>query len=361
MLGVNSGFWNKKKVLLTGHTGFKGSWMSQWLLSMGADLHGLALQPPTQPNLFSLLKLENKMHSHIGDIRSYENTLKIVREVQPEIVIHMAAQPLVRYSYQNPIETYATNVLGTAHVLEAVRQTGTARAILSVTTDKCYENKEWLWAYRENEPLGGYDPYSSSKACAELVTGAYRSSYFPVEKLKDHQVAVASARAGNVIGGGDWAQDRLVPDIIMSFAQGKKVEIRSPNAIRPWQHVIEPVAGYLMLTERLFVGEASFAEAFNFGPNESECQPVKNVLNLIVKHWQDPVDFEISKGTHPHEAGLLKLDSSKAHVKLGWAPRWDLNMTLRETVDWYKAYLQNPDGIEHVTLEQIKKYNFGVL
>lgn len=343
-------FWRGKRVLLTGHTGFKGSWLSLWLQSMGAELKGLALDPPTTPSLFMEANVAQGMVSQIGDIRDYDTVLKAVAEFKPEIVIHMAAQPLVRYSYKNPIETYATNVMGTVYLLEAIRQTGTAKVVVNVTTDKCYENKEWVWGYREDEPMGGFDPYSSSKGCSELVTSAYRRSYF-----KETGIALASGRAGNVIGGGDWAEDRLVPDILRAFERNQPVVIRNPNSTRPWQHVLEPLSGYLMLAEKLWHEPKAYAEGWNFGPRDEDARPVGWIVDRMASKWGDGASCQIDGGDHPHEANYLKLDISKARQRLSWAPRWSLDTALNKIVEWHQGWLTKAD-VRALSLEQINQY-----
>jgi CDP-glucose 4,6-dehydratase len=350
MRRVDPLFWQGKRVFLTGHTGFKGSWLSIWLKSMGADLHGLALSPPTVPALFDEARVEAGMHSTIGDIRDYPTVLAAVKACRPEIVIHMAAQPLVRYSYEAPVETYATNVMGTVHVLEASRQVGTVKAIVNVTTDKCYENKEWGWGYRENEPMGGYDPYSSSKGCSELVTSAFRQSFF-----KQNGIALASARAGNVIGGGDWALDRLVPDILRAFERTQPVVIRNPYATRPWQHVLEPLSGYLMLAESLYTAEQEFAEGWNFGPHDEDVRPVQWIVEYLVNTWGNRAGWKLDAGIHPHEASYLKLDISKAKDRLGWQPRWKLSKALTNIADWHRQWLAK-DDVQANCLQQISDY-----
>ncbi len=347
---MNPDFWRGKRVLLTGHTGFKGSWLSLWLQSMGADLKGLALEPPTTPSLFVEAKIARGMVSQIGDIRDYDMVLRAVAEFKPEIVIHMAAQPLVRYSYKNPIETYATNVMGTVHLLEAIRQTGTAKVVVNVTTDKCYENKEWVWGYREDEPMGGFDPYSSSKGCSELVTSAYRRSYFA-----ETGIAVASARAGNVIGGGDWAEDRLIPDILRAFEKNQPVVIRNPHSTRPWQHVLVPLSGYLTRAEKLWHEPADYAEGWNFGPKVEDAKPVGWIVKAMANKWGSGASWLIDEGEHPHEANYLKLDCSKASAQLGWMPRWSLNHALALIVNWHQMYQQGADT-HRVCLDQINSY-----
>jgi CDP-glucose 4,6-dehydratase len=330
---VDSNFWHNRKVLVTGHTGFKGSWLSLWLQAMGAEVHGFALPPPTTPSLFHEANVADGMRSEIGDIRDLENLTAIFRKFEPEIVIHMAAQPLVRQSYSEPVDTYSTNVMGTVNVLEATRQSSSVRSVVNVTTDKCYENREWVWGYREDEPMGGYDPYSSSKGCAELVTEAYRRSFFA-----DSQVAVASARAGNVIGGGDWAADRLVPDTIKAFEAGRAVTLRNPNSTRPWQHVLEPLSGYLVLAQHLFIKGQAYAEPWNFGPQDADAKPVQWIVEKLAQEWGDEASWEVDSANHPHEANYLKLDCSKAHQRLQWMPRWDLHHALVRIVQWNKAW-----------------------
>jgi CDP-glucose 4,6-dehydratase len=331
---VNTGFWHGKKVFLTGHTGFKGSWLSIWLQQLGADVTGFALAPPTSPSLFELAGVARGMTSIIGDIRDGALLANAMTAAAPDIVIHMAAQPLVRRSYVDPVETYATNVMGTVNLLEAVRQTYSVRAVVNVTTDKCYENKEWVWGYRENEAMGGYDPYSSSKGCAELVTSAYRSSFFNAEKFGQHQVALASARAGNVIGGGDWAEDRLIPDIIAAFERSQPVSIRNPLATRPWQHVMEPLRGYLMLAEKLYTKGTAFAEAWNFGPRPDDVRPVEWIVKRLADKWPDDATFKIDSSAQPHEARYLSLDIAKADHLLRWRPVMQLDQALDLIVDW---------------------------
>src|SRR5450759_4295801 len=305
---INKQFWNKKRVLITGHTGFKGSWLILLLHNMRSEVYGYALEPPTNPNMFEEAKIAGLVNSNIGDIRDYDKLLSTIQLVNPEIVIHMAAQPLVRESYKNPVDTYSTNVMGTVNLLEAIRKTPGIKAVVNVTTDKCYENREWRWGYRENEPMGGYDPYSNSKGCSELVTSAYRNSFFNAKDYQKHGVALASARAGNVIGGGDWAEDRLIPDFIRAISKGEEVKIRSPYAIRPWQHVLEPLSGYLMLAERLYSAGPSFAEGWNFGPEDSDSKSVEWITNKICQFWGNEASYELDKNPQPHESSYLKLD-----------------------------------------------------
>lgn len=356
MTGVDRSFWKGKRVFLTGHTGFKGSWLALWLQNMGAQVYGLSLKPAAQPNHFELAQIEKGMVSRFGDIRDYSVVEAHMKEAQPEVVLHLAAQALVRYSYSHPLETYSTNVMGTAHVLEAVRQVKTVRSVVVVTTDKCYENKEWHWGYRENDPMGGYDPYSSSKGAAELVVSAYRRSFFSIEKFSEHRVALASARAGNVIGGGDWALDRLVPDILTAFSKGEVVNIRSPHSIRPWQHVLEPLSGYLLLAQKLFAEGASFSEAYNFGPADRDCQPVEFIVKNLAEMWGGGARWQIDKNPQPHEASFLKLDSSKAHNRLDWWPRWSLRQALGATVEWYRAFGSEKTDMRELSVAQISNY-----
>jgi CDP-glucose 4,6-dehydratase len=343
-------FWRGKRVLITGHTGFKGGWLSLWLQSLGATVRGIALNPPTEPALFDLARVSDGMESIIVDVRDQVAVAEQFEYFKPEIVIHMAAQPLVRLSYQAPVETYAINVMGTLHVLEAALHSGTVKAIVNVTTDKCYENREWVWGYRENEPMGGHDPYSSSKACAELVSSAYRNSF-----LRDAGIAMATARAGNVIGGGDWAADRLVPDILRALEVREPVAIRNPHAIRPWQHVLEPLSGYLLLAERLYVHGQADAEGWNFGPLDDDARSVQWIVDHICRGWGDGAGYKLLDGEHPHEARFLKLDISKARQRLQWAPRWPLRTALKHVIDWHKAYLGNRD-MRAVCLHQILLY-----
>jgi len=348
-------FWAGKRVLITGHTGFKGGWLSLWLQQLGAKVTGYALEPPTQPSLFEVAQVEQGMESVIGDIRDLAHLQAVFARSWPEIVFHLAAQPLVRDSYQFPVETYATNVMGTVHLLEAVRRTGGVRVVVNITSDKCYENREWVWGYRETEPMGGYDPYSNSKGCAELVTSAYRNSFFNPADFQRHGVALASVRAGNVIGGGDWARDRLIPDIMKAFLAGQPVTIRNPHAIRPWQHVLEPLNGYLELAEKLWQQGPDYAEGWNFGPNDEDARPVSWIVEYLAALWGEQARWVLDEGHHPHEAHYLKLDCSKAKMRLGWRPRWNLERALSKTVEWYSAYAAHED-LRTVTLGQISSY-----
>jgi len=352
---MTTDFWQGKKVFITGHTGFKGSWLSLWLQEMGAEVKGYALSAPTSPSLFEEANVAADMLSEEGDIRDFKQLKASIEDFSPEIVFHMAAQPLVRLSYSNPMETYSTNVMGTVHLLEAVKQVGGVKAVVNVTSDKCYENREWVWGYREDEAMGGYDPYSNSKGCAELVASSYRQSFFNKDKYADHGCALASARAGNVIGGGDWADDRLIPDMLNAFSNIKAVEIRSPHAIRPWQHVLEPLSGYITIAEHLYKHGPDFAEGWNFGPKEEDAQPVQWIVEKLVLEWGDKASWFLSEGEHPHEAHYLKLDCSKAKMRLNWTPVWSLEETLGRIVVWQKAWLDGQDIKQH-TINEIKEY-----
>jgi CDP-glucose 4,6-dehydratase len=352
---VKAEFWKGKRVLITGHTGFKGGWLSFWLKFLGADIFGYAMAPPTNPSLFQIANISQGMKSVIADVRDFAHLKEIVEKFRPKIIFHLAAQSLVRYSYANPLETYSTNVMGTANLLEAVRQTGGVRAIVIVTSDKCYENRERPNGYREDDRLGGYDPYSNSKACVELVTAAYRSSFFNPADHARHGTALASARSGNVIGGGDWAEDRLIPDIMRAFFSGRPAVIRNPQAIRPWQHVLEPSSGYLLLAERLWREGAKYVEAWNFGPDDSDAKPVQWIVERVAEAWGRPEGWRLDKGDHPHETTSLKLDCSKAKEKLGWRPRWSLDRALDAVSEWYRAYQAEKD-VTQVMLQQITQY-----
>jgi CDP-glucose 4,6-dehydratase len=354
-LAMNPTFWQDKKVLITGHTGFKGSWLSLWLQKLGADAMGYALSPPTEPSLFQVAHVADGMTSITGDVRDLEHLQATIAGHRPQIVFHMAAQPLVRYSYENPIETYSTNVMGTVNMLETVRHSESVRVVVSITSDKCYENKEWLWGYRENERMGGRDPYSSSKGCAELVIAAYRNSYFPAQEYQKHAVAVASTRAGNVIGGGDWARDRLIPDIMTAIMERRPVIIRNPHAIRPWQHVLEPLNGYICLAEHLWAHGPKFAEAWNFGPGSEDAKTVSWIVEYVTRFWGEGARWEMDSAQHPHEDNYLKLDCSKARNLLGWAPKLHLSTTLEWIVEWYQAYQQS-QNMRRLTEAQIARF-----
>lgn len=352
---MNPNFWQGKKVLITGHTGFKGSWLSLWLKILGAELVGYSLVPSTNPNLFTLAAVEKGIISVEGDVYNLAHLQQVIAEYQPEIIIHMAAQALVRQSYRNPVETYAVNIMGTVNLLEAVRQVGGVRAVVNVTSDKCYENREWVWGYREDEAMGGYDPYSSSKGCAELVTAAYRNSFFHPKNYDEHGVGIATARAGNVIGGGDWASDRLVPDILKSLMAGKDILIRNPQAIRPWQHVLEPLDGYLTLAENLYCDGVTFSGGWNFGPNESDIKSVSWIVEKLISLWGSNVSWLKETSLQAHEANYLKLDCSKAFSKLNWQPKLDLNTALAWAIDWTKAFYSN-GNMRQVTEAQIHHF-----
>lgn len=345
---MNFEFWRGKRVLLTGHTGFKGGWLALWLHRLGAELTGFALSPPTTPSLFDITHVSECLVDLRGDVRDLDLLTSVVATHRPDIIIHMAAQALVRQAYVDPVEAYATNVMGTVHTLEAIRRTGGVRAAVVVTSDKCYENREWIWGYRENEPMGGYDPYSSSKGCVELVTAAYRNSYF------GGGAAVATARAGNVIGGGDWAQDRLLPDLMRAAMSDNTVQLRNPGAVRPWQHVLEPLSGYLTLAERLYSEGQEFAEGWNFGPADEDAKPVEWIVRKTASLW-DRLRWEKGGGSHPHEAQFLKLDCSKARNRLDWMPRLPLEKALEWTALWYKAYHAGED-MRGFTEQQITMY-----
>lgn len=347
--GPSKSFWAGKRVFLTGHTGFKGGWTSLWLAKLGAEVHGFALSPPTSPSLFEAAAVGSHVQSTIGDIRDFDSLRQAMVAARPDIVLHMAAQPLVRASYRDPVETYSVNVMGTVHLLEAVRTLGGVRAVVNVTTDKCYENREWPYGYREHEAMGGHDPYSSSKGCSELVTAAYRRSFFGDGTL------IASARAGNVIGGGDWAADRLVPDILRAFEAEAPVVIRNPKAVRPWQHVLEPVCGYLILAERLHGGDRAAADGWNFGPVDADARSVESIVSEMAVLWGAGTRWELDLAQNLHEAHYLKLDISKARAGLGWTPCWSLSRALGHTVSWYKAWHAGRD-MQGVCLDQIERY-----
>ena len=348
---VNPNFWNGKRVLITGHTGFKGSWLSLWLQKMGSIVRGISLEPNTIPAIFRVVHVEENMEHFIVDIRDLLAVKKQVLDFSPDVIFHLAAQPLVRMSYNSPVETIETNVMGTVNVLEASRFGENLKALVNVTTDKCYENKEWVWGYRENEPMGGHDPYSSSKGCVELLSAAYRKSF-----LAESGIAMATARAGNVIGGGDWSLDRLLPDILRNLEKGKPIEIRNPGAIRPWQHVLEPLSGYLTLAERLFSEEGmSFAEGWNFGPQNEDARSVEWIVNQVCNEWSSDATWKMQEGQHPHEANFLKLDISKAQQRLKWSPRWGLQEAIEKTISWHRAYINGQDMYD-VSLKQIDTY-----
>ncbi|MCE2928619.1 MAG: CDP-glucose 4,6-dehydratase [Candidatus Caenarcaniphilales bacterium] len=343
-----------KKILITGHTGFKGSWLALWLQKLGAEVVGYALEPETKPNLFEVLNLETKVTNYFGDIRDFEKLETVIQKEKPEIIFHLAAQALVRESYKNPRKTFEVNTMGTVNLLEACRNCDSVKTIINVTTDKCYENKEWVYGYRESDALGGYDPYSASKANSEIITASYRNSFFnPQDYGNKHHVALASARAGNVIGGGDWSEDRLVPDCIKSLSQKQSILIRNPLATRPWQHVLEPLRGYLWLAAKMMDDPISYSQAWNFGPNDDGQINVEILVQKIIKNW-GAGDYQIDKSIQPHEAHLLKLDLSKSKALLKYQPCLDINQCIALTVDWYKHYYDNCD-MQRICLEQIKK------
>ncbi len=351
---MNPKFWLNRKVLLTGHTGFKGSWLSLWLQKLGAELVGYSLSAPTQPNLFTLAQVEKGMRSVQGDVLDFAHLRQVVNEVQPEVIFHLAAQSLVRESYADPVGTFATNVMGTAHLLEVVRNAPTVRSVIVVTSDKCYDNLEDNAAHRETDRLGGKDPYSGSKACAEIVTAAYRRSFFSSEASVSNP-GIASVRAGNVIGGGDWASNRLIPDAVRSISEKKELSIRNPDAIRPWQHVLEPLRGYLMLAEKLYAHPKEFSSAWNFGPEQSDTVPVREILNRLQKLWGGVPRWCADRGVHVREAKYLRLDCAKARKELSWEPYWELDSALGSTVEWYKAQ-QGNENMRQVTQKQIEAY-----
>jgi CDP-glucose 4,6-dehydratase len=352
---MNREFWTGKRVLLTGHTGFKGSWLALWLRALASETIGYSLPPPTQPSLFELAHVSEGMTSITGDVRDFEFLKRVIAETKPEVVIHLAAQSVVRSSYDNPIETYSTNVMGTVNLLEAIRQLQLSCVVVNVTSDKCYENKNWIWGYRENEPLGGHDPYSSSKACAELVTSAFRESYFENDRSKRPKVLVASGRAGNVIGGGDWTKDQLIPDAMRAFLSGEPVHIRNPHAVRPWQFILEPLCGYLLLAEHLYKYGDEFAEGWNFGPHDEDMKPVAWIVENVSTLWGNSARWEIDHRIHPHEAAILKLDISKARSRLGWSPKLRLTQAVEWVIEWYKAYQEGQDP-RMITEAQIIRY-----
>jgi CDP-glucose 4,6-dehydratase len=352
---LNRSFWKGRRVFLTGHTGFKGSWLSLWLDALGATVTGYALDPPTQPNLFEQAEVSDTVHSIRADIRDFPRLKSAIAECRPEVVIHMAAQSVVRRAYEDPIENYSSNVMGTVHVLEALRQLKQPCAVVNVTSDKCYENREWVWGYRENEPMGGRDPYSNSKGCAELVTTAFRESFFPPELVGQHGVALASARAGNAIGGGDWTSDQLIPDLMRAFLAGKPCLIRNPAAFRPWQFVLEPLRGYLMLAERLTEDGARFASGWNFGPADTDAKPVSWIADELARSWGKQASWSQDAGVHPREAHALKLDASKAGIYLDWHPVLPLKQALGWIVEWYRAFQGGAD-LARLTRKQIEQY-----
>ncbi|RCV66179.1 CDP-glucose 4,6-dehydratase [Methanophagales archaeon] len=353
------GVYNRKRILITGHTGFKGSWLSLWLKELGADVIGYALEPPTKPNLFDTLCLNEKVTHIIGDVRAEKHLYSVFEKYSPEFVFHLAAQPLVRLSYKEPTLTYETNVIGTVNVLEAVRKTDSVRSCIIVTSDKCYENREWIYGYRETDPIGGFDPYSSSKGCAELVTAAYRSAFYnPKDYGKIHKAALSSVRAGNVIGGGDWGEDRLIPDCIRALSQNKAINIRSPQATRPWQYILEPLTGYLLLGALMYEDGAKYSSAWNFGPNDESIKTVEELVKLVIKYWDGGAYTIDSSSSQLHEAGLLKLDASKARAMLGWKPIYDVYEAVEKTINWYKNFYNDmrKEELYEFTVMAIEEY-----
>lgn len=351
-----SGYANKT-VLITGHTGFKGSWLTLWLSALDAHIVGYSLKPNTQPNIFEACNLEKRITHIIGDIRDEEHLTEVVQKTQPEFVFHLAAQPLVRLSYEDPKYTYETNIMGLVNLLEAVRKTDSVHAVINVTSDKCYENREWIWGYRENDPMGGHDPYSSSKGCSELITSSYRMSFFNANQNVGYNTSLASARAGNVIGGGDWAHDRIIPDCIRALTRKEKISIRNPHAQRPWQHVLEPISGYLWLGLLLRHYGAKYSSSWNFGPKENQAISVSELVNRIIQIWGEG-DWFSQKNTHKqlHEASYLKLDISKAYQLLNWFPLYNANEALNETIKWYSFYYQGNGDLYNLSLEQLRGY-----
>lgn len=350
-----SDVWRGRRVLVTGHTGFKGGWLALWLTQVGAHVTGLALEPESERGIYMAARVGEGLDSHIQDLRDADAVRRVMERCEPEVVFHLAAQPLVRYSYLHPLETYATNVMGTAHVMEAVRHTPSVKVVVVVTSDKCYENREWHWGYRENDRLGGHDPYSNSKACAELVASAYRSSYFQPEVPGGHSAGIATVRAGNVIGGGDWAVDRLIPDLLRSIESKTIVRIRSPHALRPWQHVLEPLSGYMLLAEHLLREPQRYAQAWNFGPKESDVKTVEWIVDCLTKAWGDGASWMLDNQLHPHEATYLKLDASLATDCLGWRSRWSLEKTLEAIVEWHQSQCSGQD-MRALSLQQIQRF-----
>lgn len=354
-MNLYNNIFNNRKVLVTGHTGFKGSWLCLLLTQLGAQVYGYALESPTEPSLYKEANIDELVNSHIGDIRDLDQLQTYIQKIEPEVIIHMAAQPLVRDSYKIPVETYSTNVMGTVNLLESCRNVSSVRAVVIVTTDKCYENREWHWGYREDEAMGGYDPYSNSKGCSELVTSSYRNSFFNPKEYDKHKVAIATARAGNVIGGGDWANDRLITDFIKSISKGEKLKIRSPFSIRPWQHVLEPLNGYLTLAAKLYTEGAEYGQAWNFGPEDNDAQNVEWITKKICELWDDGAHYEIDTNPQPHEANYLKLDCSKAKAELDWHPNWNIQKTLESIVEWNKSFA-NRENIREVSIKQIIEF-----
>jgi len=355
---IFNNIYNGRKVLVTGHTGFKGGWLSLWVKELGAEVIGYSLDPPTKPSFFEAVDLKNKLIHIIGDVRDEKYLLSVFEKHQPEFVFHLAAQSLVRFSYKEPRLTYETNIMGTINVLEAVRKTNSVKVCIVITTDKCYENREWIYGYRENDPIGGYDPYSSSKGCAELITAAYRNSFFnPDNYGKNHDVALSTVRAGNVIGGGDWGEDRLIPDCVKTFSQNKIINIRNPQATRPWQYVLEPLSGYLLLGSKMYKDGKRYNSAWNFGPNDNDIITVEEIVKSVIMNWGNG-DYKVDTSNQPHEAGLLKLDTSKARTFLGWKPVYNIYETIKRTTKWYKYFYNGikKDKLYKITVNEIWDY-----
>jgi CDP-glucose 4,6-dehydratase len=352
---INKQFWKNKSVFLTGHTGFKGSWLALWLQSMGANLVGFALNPNTEKNIYEIANVQDDMNSVIGDIQDYELLESVMKNAEPQIIFHLAAQPLVRESYINPIETYQTNLMGTLNLLNISREIPSVKSIVNITTDKCYKNNEWVWSYREDEPMGGHDPYSSSKACSEIATSSFRRSFFNTHDYSNHGVGIATARAGNVVGGGDWSKDRLLPDIISAYENSQKLIIRNPESTRPWQHVLEPLYGYIMLAEKLYFEGDKYSEAWNFGPESTHAISVLNLIERLNKILPNKVNWEIDNNSHPHEANLLSLDIAKAKNRLNWRPVLSLDETIQLIIDWHLNH-KAKKNMKEATLSQIERY-----
>ena len=352
---MNKDFWNKKKILVTGHTGFKGSWLSLWLQKLNSNVIGFSKSIPTNPSLFELANIENGMTSIIGNVCNYDELEKTIKEYKPEIVIHMAAQAILRESYNNPIETYATNVMGTVNLLESIRKIGNVKVILNITTDKCYEPNESSKGHLETDRLGGYDPYSNSKACSELVTASFRNSFFNPKEYQKHGISLASCRAGNVIGGGDWGKDRLIPDIMRGILNNEVIKIRNPNSIRPWQHVLDPLNGYLTLVEKLWSSGSEFSEGWNFGSAENNDKPVKWIVKKLTEQYSKDIRSDINNSANPHEENYLRLNCTKANSRLDWMPKLNLEQGLEWITEWYKQYEQN-NNMRAITEQQIEKF-----
>jgi CDP-glucose 4,6-dehydratase len=354
---IDREFWKGKRVFVTGHTGFKGSWLVILLNRLGARVTGYSLDPPSVPNLFDLAFIKNYCRSLHGDIRDGSRLAEVMVASGSEIIFHLAAQALVHRSYEEPVETFSTNIMGTVNMLEAARKCPSVRAIVNVTTDKCYENEEWPWGYRETDRLGGHDPYASSKACSEILTASFRASFFPEAQYgKQHHVAAATARAGNVIGGGDWARGRLVPDCIRAYLAKERVVVRNPDAVRPWQHVLEPLSGYLMLAEAVFRSGSAFAEAWNFGPNEEDSKSVEWILGRIAMTFHEFPGYEPANSAGRKESSYLRLDSSKSRQRLGWKPRWSVEKAIEATWQWVDSYVRSPEKAREVCESQVTEY-----